>query len=192
MTAPEDGVAAQRLAGEAHDVGWAFRYERLRIALWRISGGRLANRRGWPVIPILGTPWQDVIAAERTGWRCRAAYLNGEVVFEVDYRVCRRCRLGWVEQPYTDPRYQRCGLASAGLAALRAENSGISWHTLGNHFDDAEPFWIAVGAGVRGGYERRKRCPHIEVQGPWRWTTNSRRKYEARVIEEHLRHRDAP
>jgi hypothetical protein len=30
-----------------------------------------------------------------------------------------------IEQPYTLPRYQRCGLAAAGLAALRAEHPGF-------------------------------------------------------------------
>jgi hypothetical protein len=47
------------------------------------------------------TRWQDTPSGERPGWRERAAYLNGEEVFAVDYQVCRRCGLGWVEQPYT-------------------------------------------------------------------------------------------
>ncbi|MER6126622.1 hypothetical protein ABT173_29205 [Streptomyces sp. NPDC001795] len=28
-------------------------------------------------------------------------------------------------------KYQRCGLATAGLEALRLEHPGQSWHTLG-------------------------------------------------------------
>jgi hypothetical protein len=53
---------------------------------------------------------------QRPGWRQRTAFLDGHEVFGVDYRVCRRCQLGWVEDPYTDPNYERCGLAAAGLA----------------------------------------------------------------------------
>jgi hypothetical protein len=40
-------------------------------------------------------------------------------------KVCRQCGLGWVEEPATDERYQRCGLAAAGLAALRVEHPGL-------------------------------------------------------------------
>jgi hypothetical protein len=102
------------------------------------------------------------VSAERTGWRQRAACLDGAIVFAVDYQVCHRCGLGWVEQPYTIPQYQRCGLAAAGLAALRAEHPGLHWHTLGGHFPDSGPFWMAVGAGVPGGYRRRGVCLHRE------------------------------
>ncbi|MGR6924244.1 hypothetical protein ACU635_59125 [[Actinomadura] parvosata] len=66
-----------------------------------------------------------------------------------------------VEHPYTMPEYQRCGLASAALTPLRAEYPGLSWHTLGGHFRESRPFWAALGAGVPGGYQQRKVCPHI-------------------------------
>ncbi|WP_460393596.1 hypothetical protein [Actinophytocola sediminis] len=101
------------------------------------------------------------MSTERPGWRERAATLAGEVVFAVDYHTCRRCSLGWVEQPYTDPIYQRCGLARAGLAALRAELPRLSWHTLGSHFAESQPFWTAVGTDVTGHYHQRPTCPHI-------------------------------
>lgn len=127
-----------------------------------LTGGRLGRRRGWPVVPQLDTPWQDTVSPERARWRQRAANLGGEPVFAVDYRVCRRCGLGWVEQPHTEPGLQRCGLASAGLAALRAEFPGLSWHTLGGHFRDSMAFWAAVGAGVPGGYRQRATCPHVD------------------------------
>lgn len=81
----------------------------------------------------------------------------------MDYQVCRQCLLGWVEQPYTDPRYQRCGLAGSALAALRAEHPGMRWHTLGGHFRDSELFWSAVGAEVAGGYQQREMCPHLSA-----------------------------
>jgi hypothetical protein len=123
----------------------------------------------WPVVPVLDTPWQDTISGERPGWRQRSAYLfdrgNGfdeGLVFTVDHRVCRRCRLGWVEHPYTMPRYQRCGVAAAGLAALRAEHPGLHWHSLGGHYPSSEPFWAAVGAGVPGGYQQRPLCVHLQ------------------------------
>ena len=125
-----------------------------------VTRGRLGRWLGWPVVPGLGTPWQDTISSERVGWRQRTAYLDGHVVFGVDYQICRRCGLGWVEQPYTEPSYQRCGLAAAALAALREEHPGLEWHTLGGHFRDSEPFWTAVGAGVPGGYTQRDTCPH--------------------------------
>jgi hypothetical protein len=160
--AVDDGrPAALRLAGQAHEVKYASGREPWREALQWISRGRLGRRGGWPVVPQLGTPWQDTVSAERIGWRQRAANLNGESVFAVDYQICRRCQLGWVEQPHTEPRYQRCGLAGAGLARLRAENPGLAWHTLGGHFPDSRPFWTAVGAGVPGGYQQRAPCPHI-------------------------------
>jgi hypothetical protein len=82
-------------------------------------------------------------------------------VFAVDYQICRRCRRGWVEQPYTVERYQRCGLASAGLAALRADHPGLSWHTLGGHRHASRPFWAAAGTGVPGGYQQRDVCAHV-------------------------------
>lgn len=130
-----------------------------------ISRGRFGRRSGWPVVPRLPTPWQDTTSAERLGWRQRAANLNGEEAFAVDYQVCRRCRLGWVEQPYTLPQYQRCGLAAAGLAALRAEYPGLAWHTLGGHFTDSRAFWDAVGEGVPGRYRQRGVCPHTSPGG---------------------------
>jgi hypothetical protein len=84
-------------------------------------------------------------------------------VFAVDYQICRHCQLGWVEQPYTDPPYQRCGLASAGLAALRAEHPDLGWHTLGGHFPDSQAFWTTVGTGVPGSYHSDNSA-HISAQ----------------------------
>jgi hypothetical protein len=153
--------AARALAAQAaSQVGRAPGHEPLRAMLKWGTRGRLGRRRGWPVVPVLGTPWQDTVSAERTGWRERAAYLDGSVAFAVDYQTCRGCGLGWVEQPYTESQYQRCGLAAAGLAALRCEQPGLEWHTLGGHLPDSEAFWSAVRAGVAGGYRRREMCPH--------------------------------
>ncbi|GAA2070566.1 hypothetical protein GCM10009801_21410 [Streptomyces albiaxialis] len=118
----------------------------------------------------MDTPWQDTISGGRTGWRRREANLDGEPVFGVDYLICRTCRLGWVEQPHSDPEFQRCGLASAGLAALRTENPGLFWHALGGHFRDYEPFW--VGTDVPGGYQQRELCRSASARsratGWWR------------------------
>jgi hypothetical protein len=107
------------------------------------------------------TGWHDTTSDERPGWRERAAYIDGEPAFAVDYQLCRRCRLGWVEQPYTDPLYQRCGLASSALTALRAEHPGLSWHTLGGHLTESQPFWTAVGASAAGTYQQRQLCAHL-------------------------------
>jgi hypothetical protein len=165
MAIDEDRQAARLLAGRAHEVGRVSGREPWRAALRWISRGRLGQRYGWPVVPQLDTPWQDTISSERTGWRQRAANLHDDWAFAVDYRICRRCRLGWVEQPYTLPPYQRCGLAAAGLAALRAENPDLSWHTLGGHERDSQAFWAAVGTDVPGGYQQRPVCPHITRGG---------------------------
>jgi hypothetical protein len=71
------------------------------------------------------------MSSEWPGWRERAANLDGQTVFAVGYQICRRCQLGRVELSYIDPSYQRCGLASAGLAALHAEHPELSWLILG-------------------------------------------------------------
>jgi hypothetical protein len=107
------------------------------------------------------------MSTERSGWRTRAAILDGEAepVTEVDYQICSICCLGWVEQPYTPPPYQRRGLAAAALAALRAENPAVSWYTLGGHIDGSPAFWNAVGAGVPGGYRQRDVCSHVPSGG---------------------------
>lgn len=165
MTAADDQAAAQHLAGLAHQVEYASGREPWREFLQWISRGRLGRRTGRPVVPRLSSPWQDTVSAERTGWRQLAANLNGESAFEVDYQVCLRCGLGWVEQPFTLPQYQRCGLASAGLAALRARYPGLEWHTLGDHIDGSPAFWDAADADVPGGYQQRGVCPHVTPGG---------------------------
>lgn len=166
MASAEDRRAARVLAGQATSrVRRAPGRKPVRAARKWVTRGRLGTRHGRSVVPVLGTPWQDTMSAERPGWRERAAYLDGSPVFAVDYQTCRRCGLGWVEQPYTVPQYQRCGLAAAGLAALRGEHPGLEWHTLGGHFSDSEPFWSVVGAGVAGGYQKREMCPHYALGG---------------------------
>jgi hypothetical protein len=143
-----------------NDVARAPCEEAARSPLWWLKGGRWLRQRDWLDDPEPDTPWRDTRSANRPGWRERAAYLHGEEVFAVDYQICRRCSLGWVEEPYTHPDYQGCGLAAAALAALRSEHPGLEWHTLGGHFRDVEPFWSAVGTNVDGGYTERGICPH--------------------------------
>ncbi|MFF2819676.1 hypothetical protein ACFVT9_29660 [Kitasatospora cineracea] len=155
----DDQIAVRELISRVPEVGWD-RERARRILLW-LTGGRLGRRRGLYQEPSLGTPWQDTPSPERLTWRCRGAYLDDQPIFEVDYRTCTRCRLGWVEQPHTHERYRRLGLATAGLARLRAENPGLSWHTLGGHMSMAETFWKTVGTGVAGNYAQRRPCPHI-------------------------------
>jgi hypothetical protein len=164
MATVDDRLAAQRLAEQAHDV---VRYpggEPFREALKWLSRGRWGRRRGWPVLPEPDSPWQDTVCSERDGWRTRRANLPDEPsVFAVDYVICRRCGLGWVEGPSTHPDYQRCGLAGAGLAALRDEYPGIGWYTLGGHFIESRPFWSTVSTGVPGGYEQQSLCAHTPL-----------------------------
>ncbi|KJK55435.1 hypothetical protein UK12_28680 [Saccharothrix sp. ST-888] len=148
--------AARLLAQRAHEVGRSSGQERHGLLRW-LGCWRLTRS----VTAELDMPWRDEASGERSGWRQRTAYSDGEFAFGVDYQVCRECGLGWVEQPYTVPEFERCGLASAGLAALRAEYPGLAWHTLGGHFAESRGFWAAVGAGVTGAYEQRRLCPHV-------------------------------
>ena len=157
--------AARALAAAADQVGFAQRGgQRYRSLLRHLSGGRRGKRKGPPEIITLATPWQDTASWDRgDDWRTRSANLDGDEAFGVDYCVCRRCRLGWVEQPHTLPQYKRCGLASAALAQLRAEHPGYTWHTAGGHERDARPFWDAAGQGVSGGYRQARLCEHVEL-----------------------------
>jgi hypothetical protein len=123
------------------------------ISLWQLrkTGRRRARSPQWH-----GSVSSGLAVSSGPG----AAYLGGNEVFRVDYQVCHRCRLGWVEQPSTVAEYRRCGLATAALAALRSENPEIEWHTLGGHLADSVPFWVSAGAGIPGGYTQRDPCPH--------------------------------
>lgn len=112
-----------------------------------------------------GTRWEDSASCERPGWTARSAYVAGstEPVFEVDVEVCTDCGIGWVEQPYTPPPFQRHGLATAGLASLRRDHpEAKSWHTLGDHLSDSDRLWAAAGAGMPGGYQQRDLCEHLD------------------------------
>ncbi|SEM21387.1 hypothetical protein SAMN05414137_120191 [Streptacidiphilus jiangxiensis] len=160
MTIEEERRAARALVSQADSVGRDSGREPLRAVLQWLTRGRLGRRQGPYISPDLGTPWQDT-PSHRRGWRWRAVYLEGEPVFEVDYVVCSRCCLGWVEQPATHEPFQRLGLAAAGLTRLRVENPGLSWHTLGGHLVYAVPFWNAIGTGVPGSYQQRELCPHV-------------------------------
>lgn len=166
MTDRDNSRAARYLASQADRVTRASGREPLR-AMWQwVTRGRVvAELRPWywPVVPRLDGPWQDTISGERVGWRSRSAWLgDDDFAFAVCYRICRRCRLGWVEEPYTLPKYQRCGLARAGLERLRVEHPGLAWHTLGGHSRSSQAFWAAVSADVPGGYQQRKLCPHVK------------------------------
>ncbi|GIH19019.1 hypothetical protein Raf01_71910 [Rugosimonospora africana] len=154
----------RQLIARTDDVGRVSEREPRRNLIVWLTRGRWRFRRGRPVVPTLDNPWQDTTCPERAGWRTRAANLRrfeDEFVLAVDYQTCADCRIGWVEQPYTLPRYQRHGLARAGLAALRSEHPGLSWYTLGGHFPDSERFWTVVGTGVPGGYQQGKTCGHV-------------------------------
>src|SRR5579859_3941351 len=107
MVTPEDDrQSARELAAQAANVRWASR-DRLRRAVIRASGGRFGRRRGWLVVPVPGRGWQDNPSDRGMRWRERAAYLNSQRVFGVDYQVCRRCQVGWVEDPWTEESYTR-------------------------------------------------------------------------------------
>lgn len=152
---------AAALAARSDEVTFAPDPDRWRRLLHQLTRGMLGRHRRWRTPTRTAAPWQDVPSFEREGWRERIAALGDDDVFAVEYRVCRRCRLAWVEIPYTDPRYRRAGLATAGLAALRVEHPGVSWRTLGRHGHDSREFWNRLGENVPGGYQPRKRCEHV-------------------------------
>ena len=182
MTEPDEArlddqqaAAVRYLVTHPDQVGRASGREPVREALLWLTRGRWPRRHGWPVVPRLGTPWQDTVSNERIGWRMRAANLRAfdvgdasvrdEFVFEGDYQLCHRCRIGWVEQPHTLGPYRRCGLAAAGMAALRTENPGFTWHTLSGHIHGSPAFWDTIGADVPGGYRPRDVCEHVTPGG---------------------------
>ncbi|MFE2971428.1 hypothetical protein ACFXKC_49170 [Streptomyces sp. NPDC059340] len=120
----EEREAALTLAAQAQDVAWAADATPWQRVLRTISGGRWGRPpTGWTVIR-LDAPWQDTPSSERPGWRERAANLADDVAFAVDYTVCARCEIGWVESPYTMDKYQRCGLATAGLGSVAKVDLG--------------------------------------------------------------------
>lgn len=157
----------RRLVASANQVVWVSGRRPARELLQWISRGRLGRPVGWPQVSRLASPWQDTISGERVGWRQRAANdladLDGDFAFAVDYQVCRACATGWVDQPYTRDDLRRGGLAVAGLAALRRDHPGLTWHTLGGHLSDARQFWAAAGDGVPGGYQQRSLCQHLNA-----------------------------
>ena len=111
-------------AAQAGTVAWAPEGTPWKRLLRAISGGRWGHQpTGWTVIR-LDAPWQDTPSSERPGWRERAANLADSVAFAVDYIVCVSCGRGWVEQPYTMEKYQRCGLAAAGQAQTAGLGQG--------------------------------------------------------------------
>jgi hypothetical protein len=154
-----DARAAQHLARQAGMVSQVSGRGSWRAALTRIADAVLDR----PPRSQVASGWWDTASQERPGWRERAAHLDEDIVFSIDYRSCRRCGLAWVEQPYTDPPYQRCGLARAGLAALRAEHPNLNWQTLGGHLTESQAFWAVVGTGVPGGYQQRHLFSHVRL-----------------------------
>ena len=162
LTSQQESAIRQLITQATTHVGKASGRRPIHTVLRWVTRGRFPSAT-WSTRSNLNTPWRDTISPLRTGWRSRAGYLPGEdgPAFAVCYNVCRRCRLGWVEEPYTLDPYQRRGLATAGLAAIRADHPGLSWHTLGGHLRDSRPFWEMVGIDVPGGYQQRARCPHI-------------------------------
>lgn len=159
--------ALRRLREEADHVVRVSGRTPVRSWLYDVTRGRI-DRRPRPTVgqlPWVDAPWQDTVSGRYHGWRCRRASLKGGLAFVVEYVVCPYCNIGWVDKPYTVEDYQRCGLAAAGLAALRAEHPGVAWYTGSGHLRDSRPFWSAVGQGVDGAYQPREMCEHVEHHG---------------------------
>lgn len=152
-----DAQAARHLAMQTDTVRVSGQGSWRAVLRW-ISGGRLDRPRGASA----SFGWWATASTELPGWRERAAHLTtSQPVFAVDYQLCRRCGLAWVEQPCAEPRYQRCGPASAAFAALRTEHPRPELAHPGSHLTESRAFWPTVGADVVGGYRQRHLCPHV-------------------------------
>jgi hypothetical protein len=154
MLAEVAHVGVVRLRGE--NPGARSITERTKSRLWGLLEQRLGIEQ-----PTAG--WLDAWSRNRPSWRVRAARLHDDEIFGVDYNICRRCGLAWVEEPATSEAYRRCGLAKAAFAALCAEHPSMRWHTLGGHLSEAIPFWEVVAVGVPGGYAKYPICRHRRI-----------------------------
>lgn len=165
-----------------HVARWSMRAPTTTM-LFHLTRGRI-DKRPRPLLrdlPRLNSPWQDTDSGRYFGWRCRQANLRGDEAFVVEYIVCPHCRIGWVDRPYTDERYQRHGLAAAGFRALRAEHPQVTaWYAASSHMPDSKAFWAAVGDGVPGGYSSQELCVHVAHQGGLlpSWLVERRRRHE--------------
>ena len=149
-----------------HVVRWPSR-EPLWTAVYNLTRGRIDRRPRYTTgqLPTVNSPWQDTDSGRYFGWRRRRANLYGGQAFVVEYVVCPHCRIGWVDKPYTVERYQRSGLATAALQALRAEYPAVAWHTGSGHTHASKAFWATVGVNVSGNYLPRKLCRHVARHG---------------------------
>jgi hypothetical protein len=150
-----------------HVARWSIRTP-IRTMLFHLTRGRIDKRPRLTLgdLPRLNSPWQDTDSGRYFGWRCRQANLRGDEAFVVEYIVCPSCAIGWVDRPYTDERYQRSGLATAGFRALRAEHPEVTaWYAASGLMPDSKAFWAAVGTGVPGGYSSQELCAHVAHQG---------------------------
>ncbi|MEU6261867.1 GNAT family N-acetyltransferase [Saccharopolyspora shandongensis] len=85
--------------------------------------------------------WSDLIvpaAPQRAEIR-----LGGEVVGDLDVKVCSICRRAVLEQIRVDPGHRRHGVARDALALMLDRWSGFSWSTTVLEPDAAE-FWARV------------------------------------------------
>lgn len=175
------GRSIQGLRNQAlSHVGRASGRTPIRSFLYHLTRGRV-DRRPRPSVgqlPDLGTSWQDTVSGRFFGWRCRRAQLGGRFAFAVEYIVCTYCKTAWVDKPYTVEKYQRHGLASAALRALREENPGLGWFTASGHLRASRPFWMAVGKQISGGYEYTELCGHVDRHGGLkpRWLLRRQRR----------------
>lgn len=162
MTGVQHQAAVRALVQATDQVHWVREWPKTptwrdRLHRLRAPDAYLFDQDAAPPLPWVDRP---AGAFERSGWRIRAAYLQRDVAFEVEYTVCQACSLGWVEWPYSRPGYERRGLASCALEALRRTYPGLAWHTVGGHINNSEPFWTRAGQGVPGGYTQQDTCEH--------------------------------
>ena len=121
----ERGLQQLREQATTHVAWWSSRTP-IRTALYHLGRGRI-DKRLRPTLgglPRLNSPWQGTDSGRYFGWRCRQANLRGDEAFVVEYIVCPYCTIGWVDQPYTDERYQRRGLAAGGVFAMEDVERG--------------------------------------------------------------------
>ena len=105
-----DARAARHLAKQAGMVSQVSGRGSWRAVLRRIADAVLDR----PPRSQAASGWWDTASQERPGWRERAAHLDADIVFSIDYRSCRRCGLG----------LGRAALHRPALPALRTGQSG--------------------------------------------------------------------
>jgi hypothetical protein len=112
--------------------------------------------------------------------------MDGHDVGRLVFQVCHVCRTGYVANVSVDEPYQDRGIASRGLAALRAATPDYRWATSSQR-RDARTFWQLTG--------RRSRLPRrrgVSTHRPAHATSAQRRRAVDLVVQADRSRPDRP